>query len=313
MIKNNDEKKFAENQISKLENILLSLKKELLPEREEQFKAMAAVYTRMIREIREEIEEYTGMEILNVRRDDINIHIEGPIIGYGSAPISIVSGYLEKFKRTAQNYYMTINNMKYKRVPKSISKLTDFNLNAFQPGSINLSISVPNIQTSFLEDKGLIEALEIYFNVLKWTYYNDESYIKNIDEEMQQKLLVNTLRTLPDNQNIDRITFFGELVSKDEKIIVNHKTREKIKQKIEDIEENDKIVSVEGCIRGLDLDKLIFILRDVNEENSKDIRCKISNELVDDMKEYLDSRVLIKGVENSSGGVKVKYIEILDL
>lgn len=313
MIRNYEDKKFAENRIYKLEKILLSLKQKLLPERETQFKAMAAVYVRLIREIREEIEEYTGMEILNVKVNDINIHIEGPIIGYGSAPISIISNYLENFKKTLQNYYMIVNDMKTKRVPKIISELTDFNLNAFQPGSINLSISLPSYQISFFDEQQKLEkVIEVYFNILKWTFYDDETYIKDIDNEIKEKLLINMLRTLPDNRKIDKITFSGRSVNSQDKIIINYNTKKRIKEKIENITESDQMVSVQGCIRGLDLDKLIFVLRDLDGNNVKYIKCKLTNDIVDDMKQYLDSTVIIKGIETKSGMIKVKYIEILD-
>ena len=42
------------NNIEKLENILADLKKRLLPEHEEQYKAMAEVYIRKIKELKEE-------------------------------------------------------------------------------------------------------------------------------------------------------------------------------------------------------------------------------------------------------------------
>ncbi|GAA0083107.1 hypothetical protein EXM36_02775 [Clostridium botulinum] len=313
MIRNDEEKRFAEEKIHKLEKIIVSLKTQLMPEREKQFKAMAAVYVRMIREIREEIEEYTGMEIFNIKRDDINIHIEGPVIGYGSAPISIISSYLEKLKTTIQNYYMVINEMECRRVPKTISELTDFNLNAFQPGSINLSISLPlpSHQISLFEETNIQKALEIYFNVLKWTYYNDESYIENIDKDIKERLLINALRTLPDDKKIDRITFSGKMVQSNEKIVVNHNTKKKIKTKIEEDNDKEEIISIKGCIRGLDLDKLTFILRD-SDINTNDIKCKLTDEIVTDMKEYLDSRVIVKGVKNTSEIIKVKYIEIIE-
>ncbi len=83
-MKNNlEEKQFIEKRINKLENILFDLKEKLLPEREEQYKSMAAVYVRKIIELREEIEKYIGMDNVLIEHDDINIHMVGPSIGYG--------------------------------------------------------------------------------------------------------------------------------------------------------------------------------------------------------------------------------------
>ena len=55
MINNLEEKQFIKKRINKLENILFDLKEKLLPEREEQYKTMAAVYTRKIIKLKEKI------------------------------------------------------------------------------------------------------------------------------------------------------------------------------------------------------------------------------------------------------------------
>lgn len=79
MINNQEEKIFAENQIKRLESIIMDLKQKLLPERKKQFEYMALVYVKEMIKIREEIDEYIGVNEIVIKKDDINIHIKGPI------------------------------------------------------------------------------------------------------------------------------------------------------------------------------------------------------------------------------------------
>lgn len=311
MIENFEQKEYTENQIRRLENVLMSLRDKLMPKREKQYKLMAAFYVRKIREMREEIDEYTGLEMFNIKKDDINIHIEGPAIRYGSAPISIISGFLGNFRKTLQKFYITLNNLNYKtRIPKSIAALSDFELNAFQPGSINLSLSLPNNQISIFD---MEKSVKTYFDILKWAYYDNDEFINDIKKEIKEKLLVNIIRTLPDDKNISTITFSGKMLDlgKDKKIIINRKSKEKIIDTINNSNNNLKMISMKGCIRELDLDRWTFELRNIEGDSKFDQKCKINSEIVDDLKEYLDSVVAINGYKYGNI-LKVKYIEQIE-
>ena len=312
MINNYEEKLYIGKQVNILENILLSLKTKLLPKREEQYKAMAAVYVRKIREFREQLDEYTGIELFNIKKADINIHIEGPMINYGSAPISIISLYLNNFKKTMQNIYTDINKINYKRrLPKFISDLCDFHLSDLQPGSINLSLSYPSSQTCFIESNSAEKSVDTYFNILKWIYFDDDIYIKDIDDDMKEKLLINMIRTLPDDKVINKITFYGSALKSEEKIIVNKSTKQKIIKILNRDENNIKKVAIKGCIRELDLDKLTFMLRNVEEYHKSEVKCKITTDKIEDLKEYLNTKVIINGIEKDNS-IVVKFIEVLD-
>lgn len=317
MIRNIEEKKHAENRIKKLEAIISSLKEELLPEREEQFKIMAKVYVKKIIELREEIEVFTGMDLLIVERKDINIHIKGPSINYGAAPISVISNYLDSFRKAMQKIYSIMNNIEIKtRVPIIISELTDFRLNAYQPGSINLSLSLPEKQTGLFEDMDIYSSIDIYFKLLEWLG-NDtddkkilDEYINNLDKNKLEKLLINILKTLPDNKNIDSIEFYGNSIKSEKKIYVNHESRNKIKEKLNTNTNEEQIAEYRGCIRELDLDRQTFLLRNIEGKEVKQIKCILNENIADDIKNYLDTNVLIVGTVKNNV-MQVKYIEII--
>ena len=75
-----------------------------------------------------------------------------------------------------------------------------------------------------------------------------------------------------------------------------------------DFQKKDEIVSIKGVVRGMDLDKRTLALRDVQNYDKKEINCKLSDDIGNDLKEYLDATVSIKGVKKESY-INVKYIE----
>lgn len=311
MIRSISEKLFKEDQIRKLEYIIIDFKEKLLPERPDQFKDMSAIYVRKIIEMREEIELYTGMYELLIERNDINIHIKGPVIDYGSAPISIISSYLDNFRKAMQRVYSIKHNISVTtRVPNWLAKLTDFKMNAYQPGSINLSLSIPEKQIGFYEDMNITSSIELYFKLLEWIS-NDKinEDIEKLDEKLLEKLLIIILKTLPDNKNIESIEYQGNSLK--DKIYINSNSRKIVKDKISKITHVNQLVNYKGCIRELDLDRLTFVLRNIENSNIKQIRCTVNEENIDDIKNYLDVNVSVTGTKNGTVMI-VKYIELTD-
>lgn len=307
MINNLEEKKFIENRIRKLENILFDLKEKLLPDREDQYNAMAYVYVKKIIELREEIEEYIGMNNILIEKSDINIHINGPAIGYGNAPISIISSYLDNLKSSVRRNYGILYNRS--KVPQNIALLTDFTLNQLAAGSINISLSIPNEQMSFLDHTSLDRSLKIYFELLQLVSMRDEELaIDGVDDESMGKLLSNILKIVPDDKNIRNIEVYGEKVLHQSKICLDHQSRRFILGKIENINKKEKNVSIEGIIRELDLDKLTFCLRDINYAGKEQIKCSVPKEETEDLGIYLNSYVKVTGILEGNL-LKVKYID----
>ena len=313
MINNLEEKQFIEKRINKLENILFDLKERLLPEREEQYKAMASVYVRKIIELREEIESYIGMDNVLIERDDINIHMVGPSIGYGKVPIGVFSTYLNNLRASVKKNYGIIYDKS--KIPKDISLLTDFTLNQVAKGSINISLSIPTEQFTFLPDMELTESLKIYFKLLEYISsgknINEIATINNIDNDKLVKLLLNILKIMPDDRNIKNIDISGRVLGDGNKIYLNHESKKTILKKIQDINLEEKNISVKGVIREVDLDKLTFLLREVETiEKGKQIKCCIVNSELEDLGEYLNSRVEVTGVLDGNV-IIVKYINTI--
>ena len=274
---------------------------------------MADIYVRKIVEIREEIEEFIGMSQLLIQQNDINIHIKGPVISYGSVPISIISSYLNSFRKTMQRIYGIVNNIEIKtKVPSSIAFMTDFRLNAYQPGSINLSLSLPDKQLGFFDDMDIYSTLTMYFNMLMWINNDSHvsSFIEKVEKEKLERLLINILKTLPDDKFISSIEFSSNSIKLNGKIYVNSQSRKNVKEKLITLEKEseDEQFECRGRVRELDLDKLTFVVRDLEDSSIKEIKCYLDDNIVDDIRSYLDSDVLVSGIVKNGK----KYAKLLE-
>lgn len=313
MIRSREELKYIKNQINRLENILASLKEELLPEREVQYNAMAGVYIKKIEQFRYEVDDYIGVKKYKNSNIDLHMHIEGPSIGYGSVPSSLVSSVLENFKKGLQCIYIIQNNIKINRnTPLDIRKICDLRLTNFQPGSINLSFELPEHQIS-LERSSIDDSVKLYFDLINWINSDNDKYIDglDLDKDKFEKLMRSIVNTLPDDKHINRITFSGKKVCCENTISVDKRVRDRCIEKIMELEPEAEQVSIEGIVRGIDLDKKTIELRDVKNYNKKEVSCKIMDDIVDDLKQYLDYKVNITGIKKDSY-INIKHIENID-
>ena len=293
MIRNYEEKVYAENRIAKLEKILLSLKEDLLPDREEQYKAMAKVYVSKIRVLREEIEEFTGMSLLNMKRRDLNLHIVGPAIDYGVAPVSILTKYLADFKSALQQIYIslyggTVNNY--------ISKLFDMGLYEYNPGSINVSLQFENQQISLLENNDnskITHTLDVYFKIIQWMNTDDILYIRDMSEEQLRNIVANMIKTMPDNKKIRSISFESDRVDIKTPVTVTSGHKKKMKEYISSV--SNEYVIIVGDMRELDLDKNTFWIRNIGDTNQTQ-KCKFKREMLEDIANCLGYKVTVEGI-----------------
>ena len=311
MIKSREELIYTKNQISRLEDILTSLREKLLPERESQYNAMAGGYIKKIEKFRSEIDEYIGISTYKSSKVDLHMHIEGPNIGYGSVSSRLISNYLDKFKRGLQGIYVAKNNININRIaPKDIRDICDLRLTNFQPGSINLSFEIPKHQIS-LDRESIDSSIQLYFDIVKWISTDDDRYIKNIDTENIEKLTRSVMQTLPDEKNINKITFSGQIAKLNKPIIIDSDVKKKASEKISSLQLDNNTVTITGIVRGIDLDKRTLALREVRNYNKNEVSCKLSDDLIDDLKQYLDCNVTIQGIKKDAY-INIKYIENLD-
>ena len=174
-------------------------------------------------------------------------------------------------------------------------------MEAYQPGSINLTLSIPERQISFYEESNIESSLKLYFQILEWLNKDeDNDRLKDIDNKTLEKMIIAVMSTLPDNKNINSIEYFGRSVGE---------SKENAKNRIKKLSKEEVSVEYIGLIREVDLDKLTFVLRNIeNNNDNNEVKCSFDNEFLEDIKNYLDSKVYVIGIKKNKF-VKVKYID----
>ncbi|WP_112182529.1 hypothetical protein [Paraliobacillus zengyii] len=319
MISNLEEKKFINKQIMHLENALADLKFKLLPDNPEIFKVMSISYVDKIQELRKEIDTFLGVnELKDIEKSDIVIRLKGPEIGYGRAPISVVSSILDETRKGFQNLYSYLNGFKnFRKVPQSILKACDMSLAGMFEGSLQVALQRPSEQISlFDEDSDFNKTVELYLQAASWASKNDsiELLKRNIpDDELREVALKSILRLIPKStKKVNRVHLYGSLVN--ENIYLNKQSRDYIIENLAKKVEDEQILSFEGRVREVDLDKGSFKLREVKDENGiHEIIGHINESLMEDLKECLDDVIIVKGVIKSetqkSKTLEIRFIE----
>ncbi|SDQ06995.1 hypothetical protein [Virgibacillus salinus] len=319
MINNLEEKEFLNKQIMHLENALADLKDKLLPHNPEMFEIMSSSYIEKIKEFRSEIDEFIGFQVIEkIDRSDIVIRLQGPEIGFGNAPISVVSSILEEVRKGFQNLYSFKQGYRnLTKIPNYISKACDMSLTNVREGSLQIALQRPTEQLSLLDEKTDFErTAELYLTAASWaaSHGSVDAIKKEIpDIELREMALKSVLRLIPNSsKKINRVHLYGSLIKKD--IFLTKITRDYIIENLSKEIEEEVIYTFEGRVREVDLDKGSFRLRELKgEENINEIIGHISDSLLDDLKENLDDVVVIRGILKNetvnSKTIQIRFIE----
>ncbi|MFT9495827.1 hypothetical protein [Anaerosolibacter sp.] len=321
MINNKEEKEFVNKQIIHLENALSDLKNRLLPNNPKMFNLMSASYIDKIRELRKEIDLYIGIDENNsVEKSDFIIRLLGPEIGYGRAPISVVTNLLGEVRKGFQNIYAHISghgiSSKY---PKSITEMCDLSLVDVFEGSLQVALQRPMDQLNLfdqIETSDFEKTVNLYFNTanLASKQASNEMLKETIpDDYLRDIAMKNVLRIIPkDPKRVSTIEIYGKLVK--ENIYLTKHSRDYIIDKIAKKQDEEVLYTYKGRIREIDLDKRSFRLRDLaNDELINEVVCIIDDNLLDDLKESLDEMAIVKGTitneTKNNKTLRVRFIE----
>lgn len=319
MINNPEEKEFLNKQIVHLENALADLKDKLLPDNPKMYEVMSLNYIDKIKELRKEIDLYLGIQENNlVRNSDIIIRLQGPEVGFGKAPISVVANTLEEMRKGFQNLYASLLGYKnYKKVPQYIAKACDMSLAGVFEGSIQVALQRPPEQISlFQEDTDFERTANLYIEAASWASKMESVEVikrKIPDDDIREVALKSILRLVPNSpKRVNRVHLYGSMIKED--IYLGKNSRDFIIENLTKKDKEEIIYSFEGRVREIDLDKGSFKLREIkNEENIYEIIGIINDKLMSDIKESLDETVIVRGTmrneTNNAKTIEVRFIE----
>ena len=321
MITNNEEKLHVNKQLIRLENALEDIKFKLLPNNPDLFRIMSSNYVEKIKELRKEIDLYIGLEEGNAIKDaDLIIRLQGPKIGFGKAPISVVTNILEDVRKSFQDIYsQMVGHKRGKNLPNYIIEACDMSLTSVFEGSLQVALKRPFEQLKLFSATEFERTAELFFTAAQWASkeLSEEILEREIpDKDLREITMKSILRITPrGNKKLSSINLYGNLVK--ENVILTKRSRDFILDKIAKGNEQEKIHTYQGRIREVDLDRSSFKLREIEgSPEITEITGYIQEKLLNDLKDSLDSMALIKGVLRNetcfSKSLNVRFIERIE-
>src|ERR1017187_9413848 len=102
MITNDEQLDQALEQLGRMYRALADLRKEVLPLNARNFALMAEGPVDEIRRLEEQISDYTGRAAAEVNESDVWLRFVGPTLSWPEAPTSIVTAFLDAFRKGVQ-------------------------------------------------------------------------------------------------------------------------------------------------------------------------------------------------------------------
>ena len=326
MIENEEQYQQSFTILQRLEAALASLRRRVEPVNPELFQAMAQTYIDEISEIRNEIDEYIGVNAAIEARAPLWFSLEG--LGLKSTEISsrLLANWLSKFRVAVQNIaeYIETEQLISGRPSADLLSKTDPKLVTIRSGSIKLGIKFPNSYTQgelFQENDNSPtslphKAVDRLLQLVAWVDSDQNELPRNLfPDDTETTILANQIISLvPSKRSVVKtLRFSGALVPHPTSLYVNLEVRPKLQRIIDELTIINED-SVEGVIREIDLDAQRIILRERGPA-APDLKCYLPDDLVPIAEGLLDKLVRVHGKISSSAPdvVEVTSIEEINM
>lgn len=324
MLENEEQYQQSVTVLQRLEVALASLRRRVEPINPALFQAMAQTYIDEITEIRNEIDEYIGVNSAMESRAPLWFSLEG--LGLKSSEIStrLLSNWLSKFRIAIQNIAEYIEKQQpiIGRPSAELLAKTDPKLITIRSGSIKIGIKFPNSYTQgelFQENDNSSttlphKAVDRLLQLVAWLDSNQNELPRNkFPDDTETIVLANQIISLVPSKrsSVTTLRFSGSLVPHPTSIYVNLEVRPKLLQIIDELTIVNED-SVEGVIREIDLDAQRIILRE-RGPSAPDLKCYLPDDLVSIAEGLLDKLVRVHGKISSSAPDVVEVTSIEEI
>jgi hypothetical protein len=318
MIENEVQLKQARKALALFEDAVADLKKRIGKTNPELFEALAAAPLEDIERIRQEIDVYTGLTQVQKKKAPLWLKLQGENIKYGKASAKILSDWLKNVVDALRNvitFLYTGKSAGKGAPPKEISALSEIDVAAFAPGSLEIGFRLPEeTQLKLFEQRNFPE--EALFGLLKAvTWLDSENPEDSLEEDFpdpaERKVVLNEAMNLIPSEDspVSSIEFSGTYLPREGKVRLNprHKERgEAVIDKLKAVreEEEEKVEAFIGWIAEVDYAEypFTFELHDPDDPRKRKIEtCYFTIDLVKEVHENLDynkenpRRVKVKG------------------
>jgi hypothetical protein len=328
MIQNDEQLNQTRAAITDLEAAVASLKRDVLPVNPTRFALMAEPAVDQIRELRNNLDEYVGINDAIAETATLWMKLEGDEIEPGDAPTSVVTKMLDVLRVGVQAVAEYLNRGAVGIRPTAqIKDACDLRITAWVPGSVKVGLRLPEVDPSlFPEVRDEAEkALRLYLKTATWVASQDDDTTleTEIPDSIERRLLLNQVERLVPRPHggIEYVELFGKTMPRGA-VQLRRESRERVRSAIERTLRQAivalELVTEEGVLREIDLDQRTFIVRKPGQ--IPEIRCAIgsdADDLLEIAKEGLDHRVRVVGnrqthpTKRQSLPLQVHEIEIL--
>jgi hypothetical protein len=304
MIQNQEQLEGTRAAIANLERALECLKRDILPKNPRRFALMAEATVADIIKLRSEVDEYIGLNAAISQEAEIWMALKGREMEFDDAPASIVGTML----RILRSGIVAIAQFSNRRSPGTLAasvirEACDPRIVAWAPGSIRIGLRLPDVAEQQARDEAR-EALHLYLRAAEWV--GSDAGPERFEEEVRdgefRRLLLNQVSQLiPRPQGGLELVELTNARMGGTAISLRREGRARVRLGIErsaqtDLAEAEKLITVEGVLREIDLDERTFIVRDLAA--GVETRCGVPEEQDDLLaiaKQALDHRVTVIG------------------
>lgn len=305
-----DDKDFRESHaaLGDLYEAVAALRREYAATNPRAFQLLCEGPLQEIARISTEIDQYTGVALAEANDPAIWLRLEGERARWKETSSSVLAAFLDALRKGVQSI-SAFNSTKASRgrPPADLQRACDFELVAFQPGSFNVGLRLPQTrQMQMFPEEVLNEvqsALKEYLQLAIWvsSIQGSDELTKLFPDVAKRRVALRAFKPIIPRANggISFVELSGREVPEARVVRIVHGTVSRVTTALHEAVSEEERQHV-GNVREMDLDKRSFILRNV--EGHREVKCTFSEDMQSVAASYLGKRVRVIGIQSSARG-----------
>lgn len=305
-------------QLTRAEQALEAIRRDVWPVNEARFLLMAEGYVEQIQRLRAQIDAYLGIDTILDAQSNLVISLEGEKVRLGDTAVGVLTKVVDAFRRGLQSLVAfrsdRISPQAYAgRRRRWIEQLCDLPLIGVQPGSMRILLGEPVAEGLFgEEDRNLLhDNLRVLSAGIRWAAEEDAQIPTELAVDANLRhLLVKVLLNLtpPHDSPVEAIGFSGSAMGSMGVVRLRPSARPRLNQTLAAFD-HESPTEVIGVIREVDLDKRTFTLRE-RPDAAPALDCEYDEASEGAIKSLLGEPVIITGILRTSRKTKKQTMEV---
>lgn len=314
-IYNDEELRRTHDALGDLYRALAALRREYEAARPEAFAVLSEGPLQEIHRLQAEVDEYTGLTSAQSEQAPLWLTVSGERAKWGETPSSVLTAFLDALRRGVQliaGFELAASPLG--RPQLELQRACDFELVAFQPGSLRVGLRLPESgQLTMFEDQPPARAqvaLNQYLKGARWAGSTEPVAVleEGLSDAARRRVVLRAVKLLVPRAGggVDAVDLSGRAVRDGGSIQLTQAASGRITLALEEAltEEEERY---EGDVREMDLDRRTFKLRHV--EQVSQVECRFSKDAGALIGTYLGKRVRLIGVRRAD----TRSLEVVDI